>query len=272
MRVLISVDMEGIAGVAVGAAVAPGTPEYERNRQLMTAEASAAVRGACAFAPDVESVVADAHGPFCNLLAADLDPRATLVRGRPRPHGMVTGIETVRAAIFIGYHGRAGTPTSVLSHTIHPCIADVRCNGRSLGEIGLNAALGAFHGVPTVLVSGDDTVAAEARDLIPGVATVEVKRALGARATESLHPAEACRRIETAVPAALAARSGAPAPLLAGPVTVEVDLLQEAMAEPPLLVPGMERRGPRTVRYAAPDYPAAFDVVRLIAVLSGPAG
>ncbi|HUY60906.1 MAG TPA: M55 family metallopeptidase [Candidatus Dormibacteraeota bacterium] len=272
MRVLVSVDMEGIAGVAVAADVSPGTVEYERNRQLMTAEASAAVRGALAFAPDVEVVVADAHGPFCNLLAADLDPRATLVRGRPRPGGMVTDIATVDAAIFIGYHGRAGTPTSVLSHTIHGCIADVRCNGRSLGEIGLNAALGAFHGVPTVLVSGDDTVAAEASEVIPGVVTVAVKRALGSRATESLHPAQACRRIEAAVPAALAARPAAPAPLLAGPVIVEVDLRYEGMAEPPLLVPGMERSGPRTVRYAAPDFPTAFDVVRLIAVLSAAAG
>ncbi len=39
MRVLVSVDMEGIAGVVDLVDVRPGGPEYERNRHLMTAEA-----------------------------------------------------------------------------------------------------------------------------------------------------------------------------------------------------------------------------------------
>jgi D-amino peptidase len=45
MRVLVSVDMEGIAGVVDGDDISPGHSEYERNRKLLTAEASAAVRG-----------------------------------------------------------------------------------------------------------------------------------------------------------------------------------------------------------------------------------
>jgi D-amino peptidase len=71
----------------------------------------------------------------------------------------------------------------VLAHTIHGgVVADVRCDGRSLGELGLNATLAAHRGVPAVLVSGDDTVAAEAAEVAPCMHTVVVKRALGARA------------------------------------------------------------------------------------------
>ncbi len=272
-RILISVDMEGIAGVAVGSDVTPGTTEYEQNRRLMTAEASAAVRGALAWSADLTVAVADAHGPFCNLLADALDPRALLVRGRPRPLGMVTDVGRADALICVGYHGRAGTATSVLSHTIaSSCIADVRCNGRSIGEIGLNAGLAGHHGVPTILVCGDDTVAAEAQALIPGVATVSVKRALGASAAESLHPTEAGRRIEAAVPEALE-RAGELDPLrFPGAITLEIDLLREGMTEQPLLVPGLDRIGPRTVAYHAPDFATAAQVVRAVAILASPRG
>jgi D-amino peptidase len=100
---------------------------------------------------------------------------------------MMAGLaDDVDAVLFIGYHGRAGTPQSVLPHTINSrVIADVRYDGQSLGELGLNAALAAHHDVPAVLVSGDDSVAVEAAEVAPGIHTVVVKRALGARAAAS---------------------------------------------------------------------------------------
>jgi D-amino peptidase len=269
MRVLISVDMEGLAGVATGTDVIPGESDYQRNRHLMTAEASAAVRGAHAFLADIETTVADAHGPFTNILPEELDERARLVRGRPRQLGMMSEIEGADAAIFVGYHGKSGTATSVLSHTINGgCITDVRCNGLSLGEIGLNAALAAHHGVPVVLVCGDDSVAREAQGLVEGVATVVVKKAIGARAADSLHPAEACRRIEAAVPGALADRGRVQSISFSGPVEVEVDLFREHMAENPLLLPGSRRVAARTVGYGAPDFLTAYRVIRLITVMA----
>jgi D-amino peptidase len=270
LRVLISVDMEGIAGVAVPDDVSPGTPDYQRGRHLMTREANAAVRGALLHQPRAEVVVADSHGPFTNLIPEELDQRAKLVRGRPRPLGMVTGLEGSSAAIFIGYHGQAGTATSVLSHTISgAAIADVRCQGRSLGEIGLNAALAGHLGIPVVLVAGDDTVAQEATEVIEGVTTVIVKTALGARAAESVHPEEACRLIEEAVPRALAQRQQVRTLKFEGEVELEVSFHREAMCEPGLLIPGVRRLGGTTVAYRAVDFRSAFEVIRLLAVLAG---
>jgi D-amino peptidase len=270
VRILISVDMEGIAGVAVPDDVSPGTPDYQRGRHLMTREANAAVRGALFHQPGAEVVVADSHGPFTNLIPEELDERAKLVRGRPRPLGMVTGLEGSSAAIFIGYHGRVGTETSVLSHTISgAAIADVRCQGRSLGEIGLNAALASHLGVPVVLVAGDDTVSKEAKEEIEGVTTVIVKAALGARAAESLHPDEACRLIEEAVPKALEQREQVRGPRFEGAVELEVAFHREAMSEPGLLIPGVRRVNGTTVAYEAPDFRTAFEVIRLLAVLAG---
>jgi D-amino peptidase len=271
MRVLVSVDMEGIAGVVDSEDVRPGHPEYERNRKLLTGEASAAVRGVLAFDPGAEVLVSEAHAGFRNLLADQLDRRAELLRGKPKPDGMMSGLsEGVDAAVFIGYHGKAGTARSVLAHTIHGgVVADVRCNGRSFGELGLNAALAAHAGVPAVLVAGDDSVAAEAADIVPGMHAVVVKRALGGTAAASLHPDEACERIEHEVPKALADRDAIRAPRFEGQVRLEVDVLIPRMAERPLLLPGTEQTGDRTVSYLAPDFPTAYRVTQLITMLGG---
>jgi D-amino peptidase len=269
MRVLVSVDMEGIAGVVDAEDVSPGHGEYERNRKLLTGETNAAVRGVCAYQAGAEVLVTEAHAGFRNLLPELLDRHAELLRGKPKPDGMMAGLaDGIDAVLFIGYHGKAGTPRSVLPHTINSrVIADVRFDGQSLGELGLNAALAAHSNVPAVLVSGDDSVAAEAAEVVPGMHTVVVKRALGARAAASLHPDEAQERIERAVPAALVDRDAIRPPRFAGPVLLEVDVLVPRMTERALLIPGMERKDACTLRYAADDFPAAYRVTQLIAIL-----
>ena len=271
MRVLVSVDMEGVAGVVHADDISPGKSEYERNRKLITAEANAAVRGVLAHDAKAEVLVTEAHAQFRNLLPEQLDRRARLLRGSPKPDGMMTGIGAgIDAVMFIGYHGKAGTPRSVLAHTVSGrTIADVRCDGRSLGELGLNAALAAHHGVPPVLVSGDDTVAAEAAEVVPGIRCVVVKEALGTRAATLLHPDEAADRIERAVPGALADRDKVRPLRFDGPVDLEVDVFRPFMTENALLVPGMQRVGGCTLRYRAPDFPTAHQVVDLIAILGG---
>jgi D-amino peptidase len=271
VQVLVSVDMEGIAGVVDADDVRPGQAEYERNRALLTAEASAAVRGVYAYDAGAQVLVTEAHAQFRNLLPELLDRRAELLRGTPKPGGMMAGLAPdLDAVLFIGYHGKAGTPRSVMAHTISGAVvADVRCNGRSLGELGLNAALAADSGVPPVLVAGDDSVAAEAAEVAPGMRAVVVKRALGARAAALLHPDEACDRIEQEVPKALADRAAVRPLRFDGPVVLEVQVFRTRMTEHAVLIPGMELADGCTLRYAAPDFPTAYQVADLIALLGG---
>ncbi|WP_324904227.1 M55 family metallopeptidase [Baekduia sp.] len=270
IKILVSVDIEGVAGVVDWDDTLPGAPDYATARRLMTNEANAAIRGVLNHAPSAEVVVADAHARLRNLLPDALDRRARLVRGLPRPDLMLTGIDDhVDAVLMVGYHGKAGAEGAVLAHTLNGAvIQDVRCDGRSLGEIGLNAAYAAVHGAAPVLVTGDDRAGAEARDVAPGIHAVAVKRALGVWAAESMHPDEACERIEAAVPAALAAASEVRPPRFEGPVDLELDLVHPAMAEALLRVPGVERRGGRGVRFDAPDFTTAYRLVELVAMLS----
>jgi D-amino peptidase len=270
MRVLVSVDMEGIAGVVDPEDVTPGHLEYERNRTLLTAEASAAVRGALAYDPDAEVLVTDAHAGFRNLLPEKLERRAELLRGKPKPDGMMAGLtDNVDAVIFVGYHGKAGTAHSVLAHTIHSgVIADLRCNGRSLGELGLNTALAAHAGALAVMVAGDDTVAAEAAEIAPTMHTVVVKRALGNRAAASLHPDDACGLIEQGVRSALADRENIRSLHFDGPVELEVDVLTPYMTERALLVPGMALKGSRTLHYTGSDFLTIYKIAQLVTMLA----
>ena len=267
MRVLVSVDMEGVAGVVDRSDIAPGAPGWERARELMTDEASAAVRGVFAAADDAEVTVCDSHARGLNILPDRLDARARLIRGTPRPLDMVAGVERgFDAVLLIGYHGRAGLADAVLPHTLSGRTVDsVRIDGMVVGEIGLSAAVASAHGARTVLVTGDDAATREAEDVLPGVTTVTVKRALGVRAADSVHPAVACSLIEEAVPIALASTDTARALVFPDRVDLEVDVRLTEMMERLLLIPGSERRGPRTFGYPDLELSTAYGLVGLVA-------
>ena len=102
VRVFISVDMEGVAGVATIDQIVRGGSGYPRAQELMTGKANAAVRGAFAGGAS-EVLVNDSHGTMDNLVHADLDPRARVVIGAPRPSCMVQGISRDDdVAVFVG--------------------------------------------------------------------------------------------------------------------------------------------------------------------------
>ncbi|MFD7716898.1 M55 family metallopeptidase [Streptomyces sp. NPDC059814] len=270
MKVLISVDMEGVSGIVHSTETRPDGYDYARSRALMTAEANAVIAGVLDAEPTATVLVADAHGPFRNLLPEELDRRAHLVRGKPRPLGMLGGLdEDTDAVLLIGYHARSGGGPAVLAHTMNGELLDVRVAGRSMGEAGLNAAMAGHLGVPVVLLSGDDAACAELLGLIPSAATVAVKQALGQGAAIALHPAEARERLRRAAAASVTGRAQVSPLTLDGPIAVEVDLYSGSSVDLALLVPGVSRAGGgRTVAFTATDFAQAYRLVLLLAQLS----
>jgi D-amino peptidase len=272
MRVYISVDMEGVAGVAHEDQTDPIEPrhagEYNRFRRLMTNEANAAIAGA--YDASAKSVlVNDSHWLMRNLLAEDLDPRAELLSGGPKRLSMVEGIDGgFDAAMFIGYHARAGTRNATIDHTYTSRVYEARLNGQAVGELALNAAMAGVHAVPVALVSGDQALAAEARALLgDGIETVIVKQAVGRFAARSLSPSVACERIRTGAAAALRRKHS----LLKidPPIRLEVDFALTQMADRAELVPGSSRTAGRTVAYAGDDYREVFRAWRAMYNLAG---
>jgi D-amino peptidase len=261
MRVYISVDMEGIAGIVHEDQTNPVDPrcagEYSRGRRLMTAEANAAIEGAL-DAGATAVLVNDSHWHMRNLLAEELHEAAELLSGGPKRLSMMEGIETgFDAAVLIGYHARAGTARAILDHTYTDRVRDVRVNGRHLGELGLNAALAGSFGVPVAFVSGDRAATAEARELFgPAVGTVTVKDAMSRHAARSIAPAVARRQIRDGVAQAL--RQSHEPFTVATPATIEVDFTFSYQADYAELVPGSVRCGPLTVSYTHSDYRELF--------------
>jgi D-amino peptidase len=261
MRVYISVDMEGISGVVHEDQTDPIEPrhagEYNRFRRLMTNEANAAITGAL-DAGATSVLVNDSHWLMRNLLAEELHPAAELLSGGPKLLSMVEGIGAgFDAAMFIGYHARAGTARAIIDHTYTSRVYEVRINGQPVGELALNAAIAGLHGVPVALVSGDQAIASEARLLLGDqVETVVVKQSVGRFAARSLAPTVACQRIRTGAAAALRKKH---LPFtFDSPIGEEVDFVESHMADMAELVPGSQRVGGRTVRYGGSDYLEVF--------------
>ena len=268
MKVYISIDIEGISGVVRPEQGTPGNPDYERARALMTQEANAAILGARAGGA-TEVVVNDSHGEMSNLLVEELDTWADVIYGSPKPFSMMQGLdESFDVVFFIGYHARAGTPHAILDHTYSGrCVAHVELNGRPVGEIGLNASLAGYYGVPVGLVTGDQAATGEAQALLGAdLHTVTVKRAVGNQAAICLHPEEAQSLIRQAAEQALATTI---APLkLETPVVLRLQLKSSLMADYASLIPGTRRLDGYTIEYAHEDYPTLYKVFRAMIKLA----
>jgi D-amino peptidase len=272
MKLLIAVDMEGITGVCTWDHVTPGHAEYERFRRQMTADVNAAVEGASQAGFD-DIVVTDGHWNGSNILVEQLDPRARLNSGSPSPFSMVQGASAgADAAFFIGYHARAGSWNAVLDHTWSAArVANFWINDRITGETGLNGALCGHFGIPVVMVSGDQTVAAEACEWIDGVETAIVKKACGRYSAELLNPEQTHKIITaTALRAGRAVASGkAPAPIkVTTPVTLRVEFFHSNMADSAVLAPGARRIDGRKIEIEAADMAAAYLAFRALVSLA----
>lgn len=247
MQVYISIDMEGLAGVATHDQVLRGGHGYRHAQALMTAEANAAIEGA--FAGGADSVmVNDSHGTMDNLLQEQFDTRARLVLGAPKLDCMAEGLTAEhQVALFVGYHAAAGA-RGVLAHTFSSQLIEVRLNGAAVSEAEVNALQAAVVGVPVGLLTGDDVMCRRARDVLPGVRTVEVKQARGTCSAISMAPADACGLIRQAAASAVS-NAGDLRPVEVPEVLeAEVDMPLVIAAENGAMMPGVQRVADRTLR------------------------
>ncbi|MFC2166475.1 M55 family metallopeptidase [Acidobacteriota bacterium] len=188
LKIFISVDMEGIAGVIQGSDCSTSGKDYDYFRKIMTLETNAAIEGALA-AGATEVVVRDGHGSKTNILPDMLHKKARLLRGvTTKPENMMLGIDdTFDAVLFIGYHAKAGTEEGVLAHTSSGNVIDLSVNNVSLPEAGYNALIAGLHDVPIVFLAGDNWICQQAKNLFGEITTVETKVGMG-RAELGLHP------------------------------------------------------------------------------------
>jgi D-amino peptidase len=216
VKIYILTDLEGISGVARWDQTGEKTPGYPQAVRLMTEELRACVAGIQATAPDADIWVWDAHG--CGSVDFERLPRGARMINNMRIDPPTFLDSSFDALFFLGQHARAGTRDGNLAHSYSSTgIEYIKINGIELGEFGCRAAMAGAMGVPTVFVSGDDKMMAEARELVPGIYGAQVKVGLGPQVALHMAPEDA-RDLVRAVAAEAIAHIGEVAPfVLPGP-------------------------------------------------------
>ena len=204
LKVFITNDMEGLAGVFEDREVAHGNPEYGYAyfRDVLTKDTNAAIEGAFA-AGATEVLVREGHGGMNHMNLEDLDERVRVVRGPTHPQSMMVGMEgfdsSFDAVVLIGYHSSSGTPNAVLPHTMGADILYFKINGVPLSEASYAGLIAGLSGVPVVMLSGDKAACEEAKRAFgDNFETVAVKEALNGGIV-TLHPRAARAMIRKAV-------------------------------------------------------------------------
>jgi len=247
VKVYISVDMEGVAGIVDWAQCIADGEDYALGRDLLVGEVNAAIDGAT-DAGATHILVNDAHSAMRNLPPESLHGRAEYLSGRFKPRYMMQGLdESFQAVIFLGYHAAMATP-GVLSHTYNPrAIANVRLAGTTTGEAGLNALVAQHFGVPVAVITGDQHVGPEAAPFCPGIVPVAVKTSISRYAASHRHPHAAREMIRDGIASALRRLADFAPPSITMPATIEIEFSSPDMAEQATWIRGVTRLDARTV-------------------------
>jgi D-amino peptidase len=244
MKIFISSDLEGTAGVVDWDQCRAGGDQYPYYCGLLTKEINAAIEGAAA-AGATSFMVNDSHGKMANLKPEDLAGSASYLSGRFKPRYMMQGLdESYDAVFFVSYHGSMGSNGSALSHTYFPgAFAEVTLNGVVTGEAGINSLVALHYGVPVVLITGDTTTAEEIKPFAPGIHAAVVKSSVTRFAAESLHPAAACELIRSTAQAAIEGLGSATTPAITLPATLGITFRTSDYAALAARIHGVVRTG-----------------------------
>jgi D-amino peptidase len=266
LRLFISVDMEGIGGVGTPAMTSSSGKDYGTARRLATDEVNAVVEAILATRPDADILVNDSHGDHQNLLHTELDPRVTYIQGSIKPLGMVQGLDaSFDGAIFLGYHARAGDPDGFLAHTGTGSVKGLWLNDVEVGEGGMNAAFAGSHGVPVILVAGDEAATREL-DALLDTEVVATKVAETPSSARLVHPEVVRDRLGAGLQRALArlASGGFEVWDVGTPVRIRMRFASTTHVEVLQAIPGMSKVDGFTVAYTARSADEAYRLIRLM--------
>ena len=208
VKIYIVTDLEGASGVYKFAqSREKETPLGQKAMEYLMGDIAAVVRG-LRDGGATEILVLDGHGPQA-FVPDMMEPGAKYLTGTPRP-GVLYGLDKSYAGlVFVGYHAMMGTPDGVLCHTQSSRNENrYWYNGVESGELAQAALIAGAHGVPPILVTGDEATCREATKFFgPECVTVATKQGV-ARESAILLPFaesrkllyEGAKRCVTAIP------------------------------------------------------------------------
>jgi len=204
LKIYISADIEGVAGIATWDEAKKQSPDYQEFREQMTSEVVAACEGAI-DAGATEIIVKDAHGTGRNILSSQLPSIVKLIRGwSGHPYAMMQEIDSsFDAVLMVGYHAAAFSMGNPLAHTLSSLkIYQLKINGQRASEFLCNTFTAYSNNVPVVFLSGDKAICEEVKAFNPLIQTAIVTEGIG-NSTLSLQPSVSVELIRNTVAKAL---------------------------------------------------------------------
>ena len=262
MKVYISADIEGMAGVTTWSETEKTNSDYPVFLKQMEREVSAACKGALNGGAR-EIWVKDAHDSARNIDPAVLPKAAKIIRGwSGHPFAMVQELdESFDALIFIGYHSRSGSNHNPLSHSMNASEVNyIKINDRYASEFLIHAYAAATVNVPVVFLSGDKGLCDEVKEINENISTLAVKEGVG-NSTISIQSELAAELTEKKVGEALRSKMDLCRIELPDSFEVEISYSKHIKAYRASFYPGMELIGPTKVLFKTKDY---FEVLRMI--------
>jgi len=262
MKIYISTDAEGVAGITDWEQIRHNGDDFALGRRLLLGELNAAIDGVIAIDPEAQIVVNDSHGAMRNYPPDELHGNAELIAGRHKPMYMMQGLdESFDAIFFLGYHGSIGAPQAILSHTYNPrAVWEVRIDNQIVGESAINGLVAAHYQVPVVFISGDEVTATEAFPYMPNIVATVVKYSQSRFAAHNIHPQIARTMIQNGVQRALQGDMKSLLPVYSQAPTLAVTFLTADMAQLCSIIRGVtvQPDQPRTALYTGTDYLAMY--------------
>lgn len=206
-KVYISVDIEGIWGVANKESTIYNGEGYDRARENMINETNIVIENLIKNGVE-EILVNDGHGKMNNLIANKLNPKAKMIVSNNlfKECGMMEGITSeFDACMFIGYHAGIGTKNAVLNHTISSkYVNKIKLNGVEANETLLNAHLAWYYGVPVILVAGDNIYIEQVKNEFNNkIISVETKKSISCENIINISYEELLKKYETNIKVAI---------------------------------------------------------------------
>ena len=229
MKIYIFVDMEGISGISGSDFVTNNGRFYQDGRKYYTMDINACAAG-CFKAGAEQVLVRDGHGSGNHAIWEMLDPRVEIIQGRTTTGRRLPDIEGSAGIIFLGYHAMAGSSAALLEHTYSSAtVQNVWLNGKAVGELGIDSAIAAEYGVPTIMVSGDDKLCAEASEWVPNAVACQVKSGYTCQGARLLSLERAHQLIESTAIEAVKKIGSIPLPKIHYPVKLRLELVERGI-------------------------------------------
>lgn len=268
MKYFLSVDMEGITGLPDYTFVTSSERNYENSRRIMTQEANAIIESAFKNGAS-EVLVNDSHSKMNNLLVEELHEEATLISGDFKQFSMVHNVDSsFDGVLFAGYHARAGMP-GVMSHSMTFSFRTIFINDVEIGEIGFNAYVAGYYGVPVIFLAGDDCACREIEALVPGVVTAAVKESISRSCVKTLHPRKARELVAAKVAEAIVKKDDIKPLTPPDKPVLKIEFTNYGQAEWAALMPGTRIiEGTTIVEFKAKDILEAYRAMLVMAELA----